>query len=216
MFTGIVEEMGEVVRLERRAGGATLLLGAPSEFEGDKPGDSIAINGACLTLEAVEGAIGRFFLSEETLSRTNLGGLRPRDRVNIERALKAGERMGGHILTGHVDGIGVVEDIRPEGEGKRAVVRLPEGLEEFVAEKGSIALDGISLTVAAVREGGRAVEISLIPFTLQNTTAGLWRPGGVVNVEVDIIARYVVGYLKRYRSGGRGLSPEFLKEHGFL
>ena len=215
MFTGLVEEMAEVARLERVAGGAALVLRAPSGFERDEPGDSIAVNGACLTLEGKRDGTGRFFLSEETLSRTNLGGLRPGDKVNIERALKVGDRLGGHLLTGHVDGVGVVEEVRPEGEGRRAAVRLPEGLEEFVAEKGSIALDGISLTVAAVREGGRVVEISLIPFTLERTTAGLWRPGYRVNVEVDVIARYVVGYLKRQRPGG-GVTLEMLEEHGFL
>lgn len=215
MFTGLVEGMAEVSRVEPRAEGAILLLRASRGFfEKEKPGESIAVNGACLTLEAVEAGEGRFFLSEETLLRTNLGSLRAEDKVNIERALRAGERLGGHFVTGHVDGVGTVIEVKPEGEGRRAIIRLPQGLEEFVAEKGSIALDGISLTVAGVKEG--MVEISLIPFTLKHTTAGFWRPGYKVNVEVDIIARYVVEYLKRHRPEGRGVTLELLREQGFL
>ena len=189
MFTGIVEDLGSVEsfesgRLVVRAGGEPSI------------GESIAVNGTCLTVVAVaEGTLG-FDVSSETLGRTALARLRPGARVNIERPLTLLARLGGHLVQGHVDGVGEVVAVRPQEDGGAVLsVRVPRPLLEFVVEKGSIALDGVSLTVAA-REDDR-IDVALIPHTLAVTTLGEARVGDPVNVEVDVVAKYVANAVER-------------------
>ena len=186
MFTGIVEDRGEVVARD----GARLSVRGRIAAVDVASGHSIAVNGTCLTVTAVDEDRLWFDLSDETLARTALGRLRPGDPVNLERAATLVTRLGGHLVQGHVDGVGEVTELASEGEGGvRLGVRLPAELLRFVVEKGSIALDGVSLTVAAIR--GDVIEVALIPHTLAATTLGSIRPGDQMNVEVDVVAKYV-------------------------
>lgn len=194
MFTGLVEERGSVLVVEPRPEGRRLWIGAAQVLEDARVGDSLAVSGCCLTV--VELRPGAFAVEAvpETLRRTTIGELAPGDPVNLERALRLDQRLGGHLVQGHVDGVGEVRAVTPEGEGRRLALELPASLGRFVAEKGSIAIDGMSLTVAAA-EGSRC-EIALIPHTLAVTTAADYRAGRRVNVEVDLMARYAARLLE--------------------
>jgi len=178
-------------------------------------GESVAVNGACLTVAALGAGGFEADVSAETVARTTLGGLSGGDRVNLERALAVGDRLGGHFVSGHVDGVAVVAAASREGETTRAVVELPEGLLRFVAEKGSIAVDGVSLTVNRVEK--RRIELLLIPHTLSATTLGSLSAGQRLNVEVDLVARHVVRYLEALGapSADAGLQGA-LRKAGFL
>lgn len=188
MFTGLVEAIGSVEAIERDAGGARMALaGAPGGGLGD--GDSIAVNGVCLTARDVAGERFGADVMAETLRRSSFGPLEVGDAVNLELPLRADGRLGGHMVQGHVDGVGTVESVTPEGFARVArVVAEPEILR-YVVEKGSIALDGVSLTVSAVDD--EALEVSLIPETLERTTLGSVSAGRLVNIEVDVLAKYV-------------------------
>jgi riboflavin synthase len=203
MFSGIVEETGRIAKVEERAGGAgrRLWIAARRVLEDARVGDSIAVSGCCLTAVAVEP--GRFAVEAvpETLSRTTLGAWREGDAVNLERALRLDQRIGGHLVQGHVDGVGEVRGVSQEGEGRRLGLSLPSGLARFVAEKGSLAVDGVSLTVAAA--DGAACEIALIPHTLRATVAGSYAPGTRVNLEVDLVARYLARLFDEAGAPGR-------------
>lgn len=198
MFTGIVEELGVVHSIAERR-----LTIACATVAVDSPvGASVAVNGACLTVVENTGDRMAFDLSEETLVRTGLGHLRPADPVNLERPVTLMARLGGHLVQGHVDGVGAIEGIEPEpgaSGGALMHVSVPPELMRYVVEKGSIALDGVSLTVAALRRGG--VTIAVIPHTLAATTLGKGRPGDPVNVEVDLIAKYVEKSVKSLKEG---------------
>jgi riboflavin synthase len=183
MFTGIVEERGEVRSLE----GARLVVACRVVPRDAPVGASVAVNGACLTVVHNPGDAVAFDITDETLARTALGDLRPGSRVNLERPVTLASRLGGHLVQGHVDGVGEVAGI--EDDGATLTVRVPPELSRYVVEKGSIAVDGVSLTVAAIVEGG--VRIALIPHTLAATTLGAIRRGDRVNLEVDVIAKYV-------------------------
>ncbi len=185
MFTGIVDERGTVVSRER----TRLAIRCPVTAADAVVGDSVAVNGTCLTVVEVRAGGAAFDLSEETLARTALGGLAEGDPVNLERPATLASRLGGHLVQGHVDGVGEVTTVRSDGDGARISVRLPGPLLRYVVEKGSIALDGVSLTVAALRDD--VIEIALIPHTLGVTTFGDRAPGDPVNVEVDVVAKYV-------------------------
>jgi riboflavin synthase len=191
MFTGIVEELG-VVRTGTRS---RLEVGCRTVLEDSEVGTSVAVNGVCLTVvERSDERLG-FDLSEETLARTALGRLSEGDPVNLERPVTLMTRLGGHLVQGHVDGVGEVVALEPEADGgARLTVRPPAGLEHSLVEKGSIALDGVSLTIARLHEG--AFEVALIPHTVRVTTLGAVRPGGPVNVEVDVIAKYVERWVR--------------------
>lgn len=192
MFTGIVEELGEVVSLD----GDRLTVGCAVVTADGLIGASVAVNGTCLTVVAGTDRTLAFDVSPETFSRTSLGRLKPGDRVNLERPVSLAARLGGHIVQGHVDGIGEVLGLEPEAEGgARIRVRIPQDLLRYVVEKGSIAVDGISLTVAALHDDG--VSIALIPHTLEVTTLGAAEPGDPVNLEVDVIAKYVERLMER-------------------
>jgi riboflavin synthase len=189
MFTGIVEELGEVVALDHRADSARLTVRAPGVTADAVTGASMAVNGVCLTVVDLATGVFTADVMRETLCRSSLGELTVGSRVNLERAVRASDRLGGHIVQGHVDGVGTVID-RRVGDGWEIIrISLPEGLSRYVVEKGSIAIDGVSLTVSAVADGW--FEVSLIPTTLALTTLGRHGVGEPVNVEVDVIAKYV-------------------------
>lgn len=198
MFTGIVEEMGSM-----RQVGSRITIAARVVAGDSVPGASLAVSGVCLTVverhrpeggEAPIGALLSFDLSPETLSRTTMGRLRPGDQVNLERPVAADGRLGGHIVQGHVDGVGSIERIDPVDTGAEMTVRVAGDLARYVAEKGSVTLDGVSLTVT--RSRGATFGVALVPYTLEATTFGHARPGDEVNVEVDVIARYVERLLR--------------------
>jgi riboflavin synthase len=189
VFTGIVEELGEVVRIEPRGESAVLTVRA-SVVANDVPhGASVAVNGVCLTVVDADGGQLAFDVMAETLKRSVVGTLRPGERVNLERAVRADGRLDGHIVQGHVDGTGVVVSRTPGDAWDLVRFGLPTELSRYVAEKGSIAVDGVSLTVTAV--GDDWFEVGLIPETLRATTLGSKRPGDPVNLEVDVLAKYV-------------------------
>jgi riboflavin synthase len=196
MFTGIVEERGTV-----RSTGSRLEVLATKVVEDAAPGASIAVNGVCLTVVErrvdEDGEVLAFDLSPETLARTALSSLRAGDPVNLERPVTLVSRLGGHLVQGHVDGVGEIEEIEDSPPGKSIMVKLPDGLARYVVEKGSISIDGVSLTVTEVRDG--AFGVALVPYTLDATNLGSARPGDKVNVEVDVVAKYVEGLLKGSR-----------------
>ena len=198
MFTGLVREVGSVESVERTDDGARLRIAAG--LAGDLTGgDSVAVSGVCLTAAALSDGVFEADAMNQTLELTTLGALAAGDRVNLESALRAGEPLGGHIVQGHVDCRGEVIGVRADGFAKRVEVALtPEHLR-FVVERGSITLDGVSLTVAGLTAGG--VEVSLIPETLERTTLGELTPGDRVNVELDVIARYVDRLLQFQQEG---------------
>ncbi len=212
MFTGLVAEMGQVVSLRRRPKGAVLEVRAPRTAEDADIGDSIAISGACLTVTANKGGVMSFDLSDETLASTTLGSLKPGDRVNLESSLRADARLGGHFVTGHVDAVGKIRSKRKEGETFTVEVEAPRGVLDLLVEKGSVAVDGISLTVVDVLPGSFTVVI--IPHTAEVTTIGIKGPGDLVNLEADILGKYVLRFLERAK-GGSGLMKK-LAEGGFL
>ncbi len=189
MFTGIVEELGEVVAVDRLDRSAVVTVRGPRVVSDAAHGASIAVNGVCLTVVEHNDETFRVDVMAETLDRSSLAGVRPGDRVNLERAVPAGGRLGGHIVQGHVDGTGTITRIDPGERWTLVTVELPHELARYVAEKGSIAVDGVSLTVAAV--DGDSFTVSLIPTTLATTLLGRAGIGDTVNLEVDVIAKYV-------------------------
>jgi riboflavin synthase len=187
MFTGIVREVGEVEAMERTEAGARLRVRAALAAELAE-GDSVSVSGACLTVAAASDGSLEADVMNQTLSLTTLGLLGAGRRVNLEPSVRAGEPLGGHLVQGHVDGTGTVEEVRDDGFARRLAVAMPAGLRRYVVEHGSIAVDGVSLTVAGLTEDG--FEVSLIPETLERTTLGGLAEGAAVNLEVDLIARY--------------------------
>ncbi len=192
MFTGLIEACGEVASVVPQSHGVRLTLDVPAELSADPDvavGDSIAISGCCLTIVQIDGRRWSFEAGEETLSKTNLGDLESGSPVNLERALAASGRLGGHFVQGHVDGTGVVDEIRSDGEWTDMYFRLPPDLAGQLVPKGSVAVDGISLTV--VTAGPERFNVALIPHTLQVTTLGRRQVGDRVNIETDILGKYV-------------------------
>ena len=196
MFTGIVEELGVV----RHIDGARMTVGCRTVTADSEVGSSVAVNGVCLTVVERSDAHLGFDLSEETLRRTSLSGLRDGDGVNLERPLQLAGRLGGHLVQGHVDGVGKIWGVEPDAEGGLwLTVRTPAELRRFVVEKGSVCVDGVSLTVAALDT--TTFSVALIPHTLAVTTLGSARPGDLVNLEVDVIAKYVEALLADWTAG---------------
>ena len=190
MFTGIVQCVGSITRLDRVGGDVRLVLACPGfELDDVALGDSIAVSGVCLTVIELGTESLAFDVSNETLARTTLGQRARGDRVNLEKSLRLGDRLGGHVVTGHVDGIGRVAAIADDGRAQRWRFTIPHGLAKYVAEKGSVCVDGVSLTVNAV--GTDWFNVALIPHTIAVTTFANRHAGDVVNIEVDVIARYV-------------------------
>lgn len=199
MFTGLVEARGIVHATESEASGRRLTIAAPDSLNDGtcRVGDSVAINGCCLTVVAIDGARWSFQAGAETLSKTNLGELCSGDPVNLERPLPANGRLGGHLVQGHVDGVGTVEFVERDGEWTTMRFRLASDLAAQLVPKGSVAIDGVSLTVVDA-ESDR-FSVALIPHTLQATTLGIRRPGDRVNIETDILGKYVLRALAAYR-----------------
>ena len=189
MFTGIVREQGQVVSAEAGGAGVRLVVDAPVTAGAVVVGDSVSISGVCLTVTAAANGSLAFDVVHETLNRTAFGDLAPGTPVNVEPALRAGDPLGGHYVQGHVDGVGRIRRIDPEGDGRRVWIDPPSELERYLVEKGSVAIDGVSLTVAQLDESGFAV--ALIPHTLAVTTLGGRAVGDLVNLEVDVLAKYV-------------------------
>lgn len=215
MFTGIVEELGAIRAVRRGAASAVLSIGAAEVLSDLKIGDSVAVNGVCLTVTSLDDGGFTADVMHETLNRSSLGALVPGSRVNLERAMPANGRFGGHIVSGHIDGTGKIVSVRPDDNALwYTISAAPEQLR-YIVEKGSITIDGISLTVAAVDEV--SFSVSLIPHTAAVTTLGKKRAGDIVNLETDIIGKYVEKLLRPALEPERqgGISLEFLAENGF-
>ncbi len=214
MFTGIIEDKGKVLRVEYRGQEKRLTVELPLYLTEVQLGDSININGVCLTVVQKKEQAIELDLSQETLQKTILGGLREGDQVNLERALKLNDRLGGHIVTGHIDGIGVVVEKKQERDFLRLRIRIPESASRYVVQKGSIAIDGISLTVNEYQAGD--IQMTLIPYTIQKTTLMDKKVGDRVNVEADILGKYVEKLLSQGDKNSGKVDLSFLKEHGII
>jgi riboflavin synthase len=218
MFTGLVEGLGRVVRIENK-GKKTGLVICPDFLWPEKNlGESVAVNGVCLTVTRWEEKAFNADVSEESLRLSNLGRLKIQQAVNLERALRLSDRLGGHLVTGHVDGIGRIHEKQNRGSFFLIKIAFPDFLRPFIVRKGSITVDGISLTVNAVREG--TFDLTIIPHTLDQTTLGPIKVGDEVNLETDIIGKYVHQFLSLQNKVGPAstsrVDSDFLKEHGFM
>jgi len=212
MFTGIIEEIGVVNSLTGGTVGR-LVIASKRVIEEAAVGESVAVSGVCLTVTSIASGQLSFDAVPETLARSTLTDARPGDKVNLEAALRAGGKIGGHFVQGHVDGVGTVESISSLGDSAVIRVSAPPEVIRYVVEKGSIAIDGISLTVASCDEAG--FEVAVIPHTLKVTALGLRRPGDRVNLETDIIGKYVEKFTGGHAASG-GLTEELLRETGFI
>lgn len=217
MFTGIIEEIGHLEAIERGSQSAVLHIGCEKVLEGTQAGDSIAVNGVCLTVTSLGKKGYTADVMAETLDRSSLGDLKRGSRVNLERAMAADGRFGGHIVAGHVDGTGTITDLSPEGNAVWVTVAAGPELLRYIVEKGSITIDGISLTVAYVDDS--CFKVSIIPHTGQETTLLTRKPGYVVNLECDIVGKYIEKLMKPAPEEDKpagGLTVDFLAGHGFL
>ena len=217
MFTGIIQGRGKVVRQLPSGGGMVFCLEADFDLVDPEEGESIAVNGVCLTARDIDRNRFLVDVSPETLSRTNLGSLQAGSKVNLERALRLSDRLGGHMVSGHVDALGRVEERTAVGDFTLFTFSLPQSLIKYVIEKGSIAINGVSLTVNSCT--GERFTVSIIPHTLAVTTLGELRQGDMVNIEVDIIGKYVEKLFmdKTVQAGNDSkINSAFLAEHGFL
>jgi riboflavin synthase len=216
VFTGLIQSIGKIVRIQKFSKDIRLKILPTPPFKEIIIGESIAVNGACLTVESVEGDLFTVYVSEETLQKTNLKKLTISSIVNLERALTLGDRLGGHLVSGHVDCLSCIKNISTAGMSKKYILEFPEEYSKYVIEKGSIALDGISLTVNCC--GKNFLEVNIIPETQKKTTISIWEIGTLVNTEFDIIGKYIekmVGPWVKNKDKGAGLTIDFLKEHGF-
>ncbi len=212
MFTGILQTVGRIARLEPRGGDVRLHVDSTGlDLTDVQLGDSIAVSGVCLTAVTLAPHGFSADVSNETLALTTLGALKPGDPVNLEKALRLADRLGGHMVSGHVDGLGKVVSITPDGRSQRWTFEVPAALARYIAAKGSICIDGTSLTVNEV--SGLRFGVNLIPHTVEHTAFRARRAGDAVNIEVDVVARYI----ERLLSGGEApkLDEAFLKQHGF-
>lgn len=214
MFTGIIEELGTVGQLDRRPDSIKLTIQARKVLEGTQLGDSIAVNGVCLTVTSLTENTFTADVMHETMRRSSLSDIKSGYQVNLERAMQLGGRLGGHIVSGHIDGTGTISRVTTDGIARVIAVSIPKEMEPFIVEKGSIAIDGISLTVATV--GNSQFTVSIIPHTMENTTLMAKRPGAVVNLETDVIGKYVHNFTVDYTGGGKGkITMDMLLENGF-
>ena len=210
MFTGIIQGMGAVRRMTKKGEDGQLLIDAPLELKDVKIGDSVAVNGACLTVTAKSDHDFTADVSAETLARTNLRVLKAGDRVNLEKALRMSDFLSGHIVLGHVDGMGTIREKNIKSQSIIFGVEIEEGLSRYVVEKGSITIDGISLTVNSYDKN--RFYVNVIPHTAQVTTLGIRKVGDGVNIETDILGKYV----EKFLNPRKGMDLNFLKDHGFV
>jgi len=212
MFTGIVEDRGKILRADARGQGKRLMVRVPAHLTDLHLGDSINVNGTCLTVVEKTGDNVAVDVSSETLEKTTFREVREGDEVNLERAMKLSDRLGGHLVTGHVDGVGTLVERRSERDFIHLRIQIPKSVSRYVVTKGSIAIDGISLTVNAC--GRDEIEITLIPYTLEKTTLIGKRMGDRLNLETDILGKYVEKLMEGRESGK--VTSSFLREHGFI
>lgn len=212
MFTGIVEEIGKIKEIKKGPASARLTIEANAVLEDAQLGDSIAVNGVCLTVTELTPSYFKADVMHETLNRSSLGALRSGSSVNLERAMKADGRFGGHIVSGHIDGTGTIGNIRRDDNAIWYTVNTPANILKYIVEKGSITIDGISLTVAALDK--KSFQVSIIPHTAANTILSLKRTGDIVNLENDIIGKYVER-LMQGTDGESSITEAFLIENGF-
>ena len=210
MFTGIIQGMGAVRRMTKKGEDGQLLIDAPLELKDVKIGDSVAVNGACLTVTAKSDHDFTADVSAETLARTNLRVLKAGDRVNLEKALRMSDFLSGHIVLGHVDGMGTIREKNVKSQSIIFGVEVEEALSRYVVEKGSITIDGISLTVNSYEKN--RFYVNVIPHTAQATTLGIRKVGDGVNIETDILGKYV----EKFLNPRKGMDLNFLKDHGFV
>lgn len=217
MFTGLVEGMGEVKEINREGGDVTMGIRPLFEVSDIRIGDSVSINGVCLTVTETRQGIFRADVSGETLSRTTIGRLKQGDRVNLERALRFSDRLGGHLVSGHVDGVGRIAKKEQQKSSWRLRIEMDESLSKYTIEKGSIAVDGISLTINRCQNG--AIEVNIIPQTGKETTILTRKVGDFVNIETDLIGKYVERFFTRGTAsrpeGSSGIDKEMLIKFGF-
>ncbi|MHC4267085.1 MAG: riboflavin synthase [Planctomycetota bacterium] len=214
MFTGIIESLGKVKQVKIQSSSAIITIDVGQLSDGVSPGDSIAINGACLTATQIKGSEVYFDVSRETLSKTTIGNLRISDNVNIERSLRMGDKLGGHFVTGHVDGVGVINKIDSETTQCTVWISVSEDLTNMMIKKGSVAIDGISLTIVELKE--KLFSVALIPFTLGATTLGFKNAGQKVNIETDMLGKWVKRVLTTNGSVSTGITEKMLMEKGFM
>lgn len=210
MFTGIIEEIGKVISVGRNGGGYSLKVSAEKVLEGTKVGESISCNGVCLTVTEIGRGCFCVDVMPETMNRTNIGGLKSGASLNLERALSLASRLGGHIVSGHIDGVGMITALRRDNNAIRMVVSAPGKILRYIVEKGSVAIDGISLTVVSVDEKG--FEVSIIPHTQRESTLVAKNVGDSVNIENDLIAKYLE---KLTGHSENRLTLDFLNKNGF-
>ena len=213
MFTGIIESVGRVSAIERK--GNLYLLTIESDLPADRIalGESVSVDGFCLTVVRGQGRSLFFEISPETLEKTTAKDLRPGAMVNLERAMKLGDRLGGHLVAGHVDGVGRIKSAVTRGGFRVIKIALPSGLGRYMIDKGSVAVDGISMTVNAVF--GDEISVGVIPHTLENTALGSKRPGDRVNIEADLIGKYVEKFTGGHGKKKQGMDLEYLASQGF-
>lgn len=210
MFTGIVESMGTVKRITRKGEDAHLFIDTSMNLDDLKIGDSIAINGACLTVTDKTGSIFSADVSAETMARTNIKLLKSGEKVNLEKSLRMNSFLGGHLVLGHVDGMGKIQEKVTKANSIQFGVEIDNALSRYVVEKGSVAVDGLSLTVNSCEKN--RIYVNIIPHTARNTTLGFKKVADLVNIETDIIAKYI----EKFLTPGKGIDMNFLAEHGFL
>lgn len=213
MFTGIIEELGTVGQMDRRPDSIKLTIQARKVLEGTQLGDSIAVNGVCLTVTSMTDSSFTADVMHETMRRSSLSDIKSGSKVNLERAMQVGGRLGGHIVSGHIDGVGHIARIAADGIARVITISIPKDMEPFIVEKGSIAIDGISLTVVSV--GNSQFSVSIIPHTMANTTLIDKHPGTVVNLETDVIGKYVHSFTTAHTGKRSGITMETLLENGF-
>lgn len=216
MFTGIVEELGKVILIEKNTKSAKIKISVELVTEDLKIGDSVAVNGVCLTIINFSPTHITAEIMMETLEKTSMRSIRSGDRVNLERALRVDDRLGGHIVSGHVDGIGKIISKKNDGIAEVFDISYPPEVKKYLAKKGSVAIDGISLTIVEVKSD--YFRLSLIPHSLNNTTLGFKKSGDIVNIEIDVLARYIERLFstKKFEEREPEISKDFLIENGFM
>ena len=213
MFTGIVEGIGTVSEVQRRGDLLSVGIATPPSLTDIAVSDSICVNGVCLTVTVCSEGSFQAEISSETLQRTTMGFLKPSDEVNLERALKISDRLGGHLVTGHVDATGSVAEVTRGAGSLVMTIRVPREITPYLVEKGSVTVEGVSLTISGVQ--GDEFTVAIIPYTAENTTLGKKKIADGVNIEVDIIGRYVKRFLEGGNDRASGIDEAFLAEHGF-